>query len=229
MDPQPLFRLDPPYNKTRMSDPTLAPSRVPQAHGSEQSQNKKNAKMEAKANIADDNDDNEQKKNLNAIRTHEAHVVMYQKVKVIQSKHNKSGFTSIEVPMSWPATHSATENLQDLSNPKEAKEWKTVDLPDKIVYYLLTHNRLHFGQAPGTPFTTPQFTCEIDWIASTYSAVLNLHGNYTSNELTNLQVLLLNNCQSPKTDASSPQLAISKFKSWSKRTSTSPSSLHPAI
>jgi hypothetical protein len=152
------------------------------------------------------------------------------KVKAIRSKHNKSGFTSIEVPTSWPAAHSATANLQVLPNPKDATGWKTVDLPNEIVYYLLTRNRLHFGQAHGTPLTTLQFTREINWMASTDSAELILTGDYTSDELTDLQALLLKHCQSPALDALSPQITeaefISKFKTWNERTSTLPSGLH---
>jgi hypothetical protein len=95
---------------------------------------------------------------------------------------------------------------------------------------LLTRNHLHFGQANGTPFTTPQFTRDIDWAASTDSSELILHGNYSLSELTDLQALLLKHCQSPAIDALSPIITeanfTSKFKSWNERTSTSPSGLH---
>jgi len=120
--------------------------------------------------------------------------------------------------------------LSDLPNPKAATSWRTVDLPDEIVNYLLTRNRLHFGQAHGTDFTTPQFTQNIDWTASTDSAELILRGEYTSTELTDLQSLLLQHCRSPQLDAISPIITeedfSSKFKSWNERTSTSPSGIH---
>ena len=67
-------------------------------------------------------------------------------------------------------------------------------------------------------------------MASTDSAELILQGDYTSDELTDLQGLLLKHCQSPKLDAISPYITedkfISKFKPWKERTSTSPSGLH---
>jgi hypothetical protein len=190
----------------------------------------RHAEMEAKANFALTTGDKKTKKNLDALCATKAHVELYRKIKAVRGLNNKSGFTSIKVPTSWPSAHSETDNIQDLPNPKTATEWKTIDLPDEIVYYLLTQNRLHFGQADGTPLTTPQFTREIDWMASTDSAELILQGDYILDELTDLQGLLLKHCQSPKLDAISPYITedefISKFKSWKERTSTSPSGLH---
>ena len=101
-----------------------------------------------------------------------------EKIKAIRGKYNKSGFTSIKVPTSWPPAFSDPELLHSLPDPKQATEWKTVDLPDEIVYYLLTRNRLHFGQAHGTPLTTPAFAQQIDWAASTETAELILHGEF---------------------------------------------------
>ena len=188
----------------------------------------RHAELEAKSNIAANAGDRPTKKNLDALRATEAHAAMYRKVKAVRGKHNTGGFTSIEVPIDWPAAHSP--HLNDLPNPKEATSWRTVDLPDEIVYYLLTRNRLHFGQAQGTDFTTPQFTRHIDWAASTDSAELILRGEYSSSELTDLQALLLQHCRSPQLDVISPTVTeaefISKFKSWNERTSTSPSGLH---
>ena len=191
----------------------------------------RHAEMEAKANEASSSGNKGMKKHLDAIRITEAHVAMYRKIKAIRGKFHKSGFTSIEVPTSWPPAHTPLEDLPDaLPDPKTATEWKTIDLPDEIVYYLLTRNRLHFGQAHGTPFTPPHFTRKINWKASTDSAELILHGDYSQMELTDLQTLLLKHCQSPQIDALSPDLTeeefISKFRSWNERTSTSPSGLH---
>jgi hypothetical protein len=190
----------------------------------------RHAEMEATSNVESASGNKSNKKTRDALQATEAHAAMYRKVKAIRGKFNKSGFTSIEVPTSWPPAHTEPSNLQELPDPKTANEWKTVDLPDEIVYYLLTRNRLHFGQADGTPLTTPRFTRDIDWQASTDSAELILQGDYTSEELTDLQELLLKHCKSPKIDALSPLITeeefISKFKSWNERTSTSPSGLH---
>ena len=105
-----------------------------------------------------------------------------------------------------------------------------VDLPDEIVYYLLLCNCSHFGQAQGTPFTTPQLTRHIDWTASTESAELILHGEFDSSELSDLQALLLKHCQAPVLDyiplPITTEEFISKFSTWNEGTSTSPSGIH---
>ena len=143
---------------------------------------------------------------------------------------DKSGFTSIEVPTSWPPAFSDPELLHSLPDPKQATEWKTVDLPDEIVYYLLTRNRLHFGQAHGTPLTTPAFTQQIDWAASTETAELILHGEFDATELSDIQALLLHHCKSQHRETLplliTEEEFIAKFKTWREGTTTSPSGLH---
>jgi hypothetical protein len=185
--------------------------------------------LEAKANLAASSGDMPSKINLDKMRSSEAHAAMYRKIKAIRGKYHSGGFTSIEVPVSWPEPH--TEHTSNaLPDPKKATEWKTVDLPEEIVYYLLTRNRLHFGQAQGTPCTTPSFTRSINWQASTDTSELILHGDFNDDELSDLQALLYQHCQSPHLDALSQYITeeeyISKFKSWKEGTSTSPSGLH---
>jgi hypothetical protein len=185
--------------------------------------------IEAKANIAASNSNMPFKLNLDKLRSHEAHAAMYRKIKAVRGKHKSGGFTSIQVPEPWPDPHSEYTSTA-LPNPKTATEWKTIDLPDEIVYYLLTRNRLHFGQAQGTPCTTPSFTRTIDWQASTDTSELILHGNFDDTELSDLQTLLYQHCRSPKLDALSQYITehefVSKFKTWNEATSTSPSGLH---
>jgi hypothetical protein len=92
-----------------------------------------------------------------------------------------------------------------------------VDLPGKIVYYLLTQqNQHHFGQAHRTPLTTHTFTQSSNWTAE-----LILSGNYDTSELSDIQASLLQHCQSQQLDT-----PISKFQSWNKGTSTFPLGLH---
>jgi hypothetical protein len=143
--------------------------------------------MEARANIASADGKHDKKKLLDKLCTSEARAAMYRKIQAVRGKFNSSGFTSIEVPSSWPPAHSHLPNAQALPDPKKATEWKTVDLPDEIVYYLLLRNRRHFGQAQGTPFTTPTFTTHIDWAASTKTSELILNGDFNTDELSDLQ------------------------------------------
>ena len=105
-----------------------------------------------------------------------------------------------------------------------------IDLPEDIVYYLLTRNRLHFGQAQGTPLTRPKFTQCLDWAASTVTAELILDGNYKDSELTDLQSLLVKHCAKQHSRVL-PLLITekdftSKLKLWKESTTTSPSGLH---
>jgi hypothetical protein len=93
--------------------------------------------MEARANIAATNANRNIKKRNDQPKLTEAHAAMYCKIKAIRGKYNKGGFTSIEVPTSWPQAFSDPSNLQKLPDPKQATESKIVDLPDEIVYYLL--------------------------------------------------------------------------------------------
>jgi hypothetical protein len=155
---------------------------------------------------------------------------MYRKLKAICGKFNKSGFTSINVPTLWPSADSNFDTTHSLPDPKQATEWKAVNLPEEIVYYLLLCNQLHFGQAHGTPMTTPILSQKIDWKASTESAELILNGNFDDSKLPDLQALLLKHCQCHN-DQVLPQYIteaefISKFKTWNESTSTSPLGIH---
>ena len=155
---------------------------------------------------------------------------MYPKIKAVRGKFNSSGFTSIDVPQSWPPPHSVQTDAQNLPNPKQATAWKTVNLPGVIVYYLLLHNHRHFGQAHGTPLTQPTRASSIDWAASTAKSELILTGDFDSSKLSDLQALLFQHCRSPGLDALPLEITVaefvSKFKSWDEGTSTSPSGLH---
>jgi hypothetical protein len=186
--------------------------------------------MEVKASLAADSGDKTTQQRLTKLRNSEAHIAMYQKIKAVRGKFTNGGFTSIEVPSSWPPAHSDPTVLHSLPDPKKATSWRTVDLPDEIVYYLLTRNRLHFGQAKGTPFTQPQFTQKLDWAASTETAELILEGDFDSSELSDIQSLLLKHCARKHTDSLPLEITeaefISKFKLWKENTSTSPSGLH---
>jgi hypothetical protein len=67
-------------------------------------------------------------------------------------------------------------------------------------------------------------------MSSTDSTKLILQGEYTLTKLTNLQELLLKQCQSPQLEVLSPYITEEEFtsniKSWKERTSTSPSGLY---
>lgn len=78
---------------------------------------------------------------------------------------------------------------------KNSSRWREIDCPREIEFYLRLRNQRHFGQAQGTPFTSPSMQKNFDWSASTQEAELVLNGEYTDEELTNVQPMFLNNLQ----------------------------------
>eukprot|EP00957_Ditylum_brightwellii_P119169 9090017-Ditylum_brightwellii.AAC.1 len=57
-----------------------------------------------------------------------------------------------KVPVTWPSSDVEVDTVTHVDNPKESQHWKSLETPTEIVTYLKLHNRLHFGQAHGTPF-----------------------------------------------------------------------------
>ena len=69
----------------------------------------------------------------------------------------------LEVPTSWPPPHTAITEAIELEDPKSCTSWEMITDPTAIEYYLQLRNRRHFGQAQGTPFTTPPLSQDLDW------------------------------------------------------------------
>jgi hypothetical protein len=157
---------------------------------------------------------------------------MFSKIRSIRSMDATSNyFTSLQIPTDWPSLHTDVADVQTLTDPKSINKddtlWRTVDLPEEIIYYLRLRNRLHFGQAQGTPFTVPPLSELIDWQASSKTSDLVLEGDYTKSDLENL---LLRHCkQTTALDSISAEITeaqfISRFRSWRESTTTSPSGI----
>ena len=143
---------------------------------------------------------------------------VFKKCAIARGKHQKGGFSTIEVPRD-PVVH-----------PKQCTEWRTVDCPKEIETLLLERNRLHFGQAQGTPITVPPLSQEVNFEASTITTDLILNGSYTHEDLDEITQTLIDHLQRvspPSVDSlvTMEQFA-SKFKTWRENTSTSPSGQH---
>jgi hypothetical protein len=68
---------------------------------------------------------------------------------------------------------------------------KTAVESRKCAFYRMgLRNRLHFGQAEGTPLTLPPFSTDLDWEVSTATAELIVEDAYSNDELTDIQELL---------------------------------------
>ena len=118
-------------------------------------------------------------------------------------------------------------------NKKDENAWRTITTPKEIEFYLQKRNQLHFGQAETdqTQFILPDMKHEFNWSASTNSAELVLHGEYTNQELDEVMNLLLDNMSRP-TELDSLKATITKkemggkMKVWRETTTTSPSGRH---
>ena len=156
---------------------------------------------------------------LRNIRKAEELKHMFQKLRFIRGKNQKSGMATLEVP-TIPGM-----------DPKTCKDWTLVECPKEIMEYLLARNRKHFGQAKGTPFTLPPLAEKVDFQASTAACEMILNGDFSCEELEDLtQILLhhfsrrqeLDNLPSKLTKAE----LLGALSVWNEGTSTSPSEMN---
>jgi hypothetical protein len=151
------------------------------------------------------------------------------RIRRMQGTRRSKGISSLQIPASWPSTEAGF--LSDtLENPKSCSEWKTVETPAEIEFYIQMRNRLHFGQAQGTPFTTHPLSQRFDWAANSAEAELTLDGDFTSDDLDELQHLLLSHCTREQETVQGNNITAQSFRRrlrrWDERTTTSPSGLH---
>eukprot|EP00957_Ditylum_brightwellii_P127479 9721459-Ditylum_brightwellii.AAC.1 len=101
----------------------------------------------------------------------------------------------LQVPIMWLDADIDVSKVTHLDSPKEADYWKMAETPKEIATYLKLQNRLHFGQAHGTPFTVPNLSVEFDWAANSITINLVLEGEYSNSVLEFLQCKLLEHCK----------------------------------
>jgi hypothetical protein len=156
--------------------------------------------------------------------------------RTIDAMRQKSGahqkLDRLEIPTSWPAPHSTLASTQNLEDPSSCTKWMTITDPSAIEYYLMLRNRLHFGQAHGTPFTTSLLTDNLDWAASTPQADDILAGTYESQvDIPQVQTVLKACKAAAELDNIPAELTMEDFQgkisTWREGTSTSPSGRHP--
>ena len=112
------------------------------------------------------------------IRKHEIALTTWKTIAFLRQTESASTIECVEIPQDWPEPFQELQSATTLSNPKEATSWRTITKPNEIEYYLLLRNRLHFGQAQGTPFTVDPFQREIPWGANSSQSEAILQGVY---------------------------------------------------
>ena len=155
---------------------------------------------------------------LRNMRKAEEIAQMFNKLKFIRGKYQKTGIASLQVPS------------VDGENPKTCKNWRTVTTPSAISSYLLGRNQGHFGQGEG-PFTIPPMSEAIDYPTSTAACDLMLEGEYNTEELEHLTQLLVSHFSKRQAlDCLRDQITKSEFlkalQVWNEGTSTSPSDIN---
>ena len=178
--------------------------------------------------------DNEAKKAkiLKAIKKVENGQRMYRTMKAMKAASGPvQKLDRVEIPYSWPQPGQPVTSITQLEDPKTSNEWRLITDPQEIEYYLMLRNRLHFGQAEGTPFTASPLNTEFDWPATSNAADQVLGAAYVSHSTYPQCAELLKACKARAVlDSISPELTKEEFRgkirTWRETTTTSPSGRH---
>jgi hypothetical protein len=201
----------------------------------EESKERRDKYLLEQANILEDADDKMKAKALRLMRLRERQGRAYSKFAYLRQGGSQGrGINRLQVPEAWPTMEEYDYNKQyEFEDPKKTSNWRNINCPKEIEFSLQLRNQCHFGQAEseGTPFTTPIMKQKFNWSASTCEAELVLEGDYTDDELTDTQRLLLDNMTRVTETEDNTQYTIDKdfvgkFKVWRESTSTSPSGRH---
>eukprot|EP00957_Ditylum_brightwellii_P019253 1451632-Ditylum_brightwellii.AAC.1 len=120
---------------------------------------------------------------------------MWRKTSYTDKGKQDNNITLILILASWPGINTIITPEMELKDPKKAQQWRTVHLPEEILNYLTIRNRRHFGQAKGTPFTTPPLSHYFDWSANSPVTEMVLKGKFNSEELDEVQKLFIQHCK----------------------------------
>ena len=134
---------------------------------------------------------------------------------------DKRGIIRIEIPL-----HSEQD-------PKTCREWRQLDIPSEVLSHLQRRNKVHFGQAHGTPFTVDPLSEHLGFTGHTDAGAAILSGTYDISGYEDNARLLLQHLQqssemmaTPSFPTISDEDIIQKLKIWTESTTTSPSGLH---
>lgn len=194
--------------------------------------NVRQAELQQTIQSADADNDRPRAQRLSAIKKAESGQKTYNILKAMKNKSTGTQYLDrVEIPQSWPPPDHPVESLAELEDPKTCKEWRLVTAPNEVEYYLMLRNRLHFGQAQGTPFTQPPLQNDFDWPASSAAAERALNGSYYQTLSTPQCTELLAACKArTNLDSITHEMTLAEFRgkirSWRESTTTSPSGRH---
>ena len=169
---------------------------------------------------------------IRAIKTVETGKQTYRILRLMRRPEGTSqSIDRIEIPASWPPPSSTVPTIYQLEDPKTCTEWRLITDPAEIEYYLMTRNRMHFGQAEGTPFTCPPLRTDIDWATTTSASDEVLQGTYEFTSSIPECRNLVEACKAvTELDGLPAEVTMAEFrgkiKTWREATTTSPSGRH---
>jgi hypothetical protein len=146
---------------------------------------------------------------------------LFQELKRVRYTRARKGEVRLEIP------------LHPEVDPKSCTEWTTVEVPEDIVRHLQERNRIHFGQAHGTPFTGPRLSNHLGFCGNGVESKQMLNGTHDLSPYSESVRLLLRHMQYTREtaqDTSRPTMSdeaiTDKLKVWAESTTSSPSGIH---
>ncbi|KAI2507028.1 hypothetical protein MHU86_7413 [Fragilaria crotonensis] len=139
------------------------------------------------------------------------------KLRHVRGKSHQGSVVRLEIP------------LNEGDDPKTCVQWTQVDIPSEIVRLLQERNRLHFGQAQGTPFTIPPLSELLGYTGTSETQNQLLRGTFDVSGFEGSVQLLLSHlqfAQSTIADTTRPTISDDDFCSKLKLWSESPSGMH---
>ena len=104
---------------------------------------------------------------------------VHRKIKTQMKQSVRERITRVEVP------------IDPLDNPRTCTQWKVVDVPSDVLDVLQKRNRVHFGQAHGSPFTIDPLVGTFGYGGTSLAARQVLNGNYDFDTITDTSVAVI--------------------------------------
>jgi len=175
-------------------------------------------KADVYAALGDTNKERILERMRNAESLHRA----FNKLRNIRNPERSTGLTSIQVPRD--------PSIDPKQCPKDNEHWRTIRAPREVEELLIARNRKHFGQAQGTPLTSPAIWSHMLYDGTGQICDMLLEGQYENEDLDEAAQLFLQQMTALSVHQCSPCVSVDEFvgklRNWNETTTTSPSGLH---